>query len=152
MVVQLSSRPAFSCVPSPQPPSGIALPAGCQWHRGGGIFSFQSSGIQTIMSLKPLIAQVGEGKVTVPEGAAANRVRPAVAQEGASLPGGDPCGPGCSCLPVSSTPCPHGRCGSLFNGCLFLGRSGQALVREVRSKLSPALCFSCPILCFYLFF
>ena len=93
VAVQPSSRRAFSCVPCPpHPPSGIALPAGFWWHRGGGIFSFRSNGIQTIMSLRPLIAQVGEGKVTAPEGAAAESA------------GGGPCGPGCSCLPRGCEP------------------------------------------------
>ncbi|XP_010844083.1 PREDICTED: protein FAM220A [Bison bison bison] len=73
-------------VPGRDRPVGIALPAGCQWHRGGGIFSFQSNGIQTITSLKPLIAQVGEGKVTVPEGAAANRFPPHLAPTAAVVP------------------------------------------------------------------
>lgn len=35
-----------------------------QKHRGQDIFSLQSVGVQTIRSLKPLIAQVREGKVT----------------------------------------------------------------------------------------
>ena len=77
--------------PTP-PPFGNSLAGWLLVAQRRGIFSFRSDGIQTIMSLRPLIAQVGEGKVTAPEGAAAESA------------GRGPCGPGCSCLPRGREP------------------------------------------------
>ena len=64
----LLSSPCSSGRVSSQSSLGATLPTGFQKHRGQDIFSSQSSGIQTIRSLRPLIAQVREGKVAVQEG------------------------------------------------------------------------------------
>lgn len=59
VVTDLAEQPLSCGRASSQAPLGAALLAGFQKLRGQDIFS-----IQTIRFLRPLIAQVGEGKVT----------------------------------------------------------------------------------------
>lgn len=63
----LSSLPGQTASAVAVSPPGPLWESPCQLaqkHRGQDIFSLQSGSIQTIRSLRPLIAQVREGKVT----------------------------------------------------------------------------------------